>query len=100
MKHDIAQTTPSAVDAQHQAAPPPEPLLDGFAFRARTRLSTADDVTVAEEGETCERVDPRSLRPLLAAGLIAPTEAAPVTALPSSADEDLPRRRAADRGDR
>lgn len=40
--------------------------LNGQDFRARVRLSTTDDVTLADIGETCERVPVVSLAPLLA----------------------------------
>lgn len=42
----------------------------GKRFRALRRLSTKDDVTLAEIGETCERVPVESLAPLLASGKI------------------------------
>jgi hypothetical protein len=44
--------------------------LNGTDFRALRRLSTKDDVTLAEIGETCERVPVASLAPLLASGKI------------------------------
>lgn len=53
----------------HDAAP-----LDGANFRARVRLSTKDDVTLALVGETCERVPISSLAGLLASRKIAPLE--------------------------
>jgi len=46
--------------------------LKGKNFRAVRRLSTAADETLAEEGETCERVPVQSLAPLLASGHIEP----------------------------
>ena len=51
-----------------------EPPLDGARFRAVHRLSTAADETLADVGETCERVPPASLAPLLAAGHIEPID--------------------------
>jgi hypothetical protein len=48
--------------------------LSGKDFRACVRLSTKADVTLAEAGDTCERVPVQSLRPLLEAGRIAPVE--------------------------
>lgn len=46
--------------------------LNGKDFRARVRLSTKDDVTLALVGETCERVPPSSLPALLASRKIEP----------------------------
>jgi hypothetical protein len=46
--------------------------LNGKDFRALRRLSTKDDVTLAEVGETCARVPVKSLAPLLASGKIEP----------------------------
>ena len=40
--------------------------LTGADYRACVRLSTKDDETLAEIGETCERVPVDSLAPLLA----------------------------------
>lgn len=48
--------------------------LRGDDFRAVRRLSDAHDVTLADVGETCERVPVASLAPLLASGHIAPVE--------------------------
>lgn len=45
-------------------------ILEGKDYRALRRLSDADDHTLAEVGETCERVPPASLEPLLASGHI------------------------------
>lgn len=39
--------------------------LNGKDFRALTRISSRDNTTVAEIGETCERVDPSALGWLL-----------------------------------
>jgi len=47
-----------------------EPALQGKDYRALRRLSDHDDVTLAEVGETCERVPAESLAPLLASGHI------------------------------
>lgn len=44
--------------------------LQGKDFRARVRLSTKADLTLAEPGETCERVATASLAGLLAGGHI------------------------------
>ena len=44
--------------------------LKGQDYRARRRLSDQDDHTLAEVGETCERVPVESLEPLLASGHI------------------------------
>ncbi len=44
--------------------------LAGNDYRAVHRLSTKDDETLAEVGETCERVPVASLAPLLASGHI------------------------------
>jgi len=46
--------------------------LKGKNFRAVRRLSTAADETLADEGQTCERVPVESLAPLLASGHIEP----------------------------
>ncbi len=48
------------------------PDLNGRDFRALRRLSTKDDRTLAEVGDTCERVPASSLAPLLASGKIEP----------------------------
>lgn len=48
--------------------------LNGADFRARVRLSTKDDQTLALPGETCERVPVVSLQLLLASRKIAPVE--------------------------
>jgi hypothetical protein len=50
--------------------------LNGKHFRARVRLSTKDDETLAEAGETCERVPVASLPGLLASERIEPIDAA------------------------
>lgn len=50
--------------------------LQGKDFRARVRLSTKADVTLAEPGETCERVAAASLPGLLAGGSIEPVDRA------------------------
>lgn len=49
---------------------------DGRQFRAMTRLSTRANETLAVMGQTCERVPPVSLAPLLASGRIEPADAA------------------------
>jgi len=46
--------------------------LDGRQYRAVRRLSTKGDLTLAEPGETCERVPPESLSWLLSEGKIVP----------------------------
>lgn len=46
--------------------------LNGKDFRALRRLSTKDDTTLADVGETCERVPATSLAALLASGKIEP----------------------------
>lgn len=48
--------------------------LQGTDYRAVRRLSDAQDVTLAEVGETCARVPVESLAPLLASGHIAPID--------------------------
>jgi len=48
--------------------------LQGTDYVAIRRLSDKDDVTLAEAGETCDRVPPESLAPLLASGHIAPVD--------------------------
>jgi hypothetical protein len=50
--------------------------LHGADYRAVRRLSTRDNVTLAEAGETCARVPVESLAPLLASGHIEPVTAA------------------------
>lgn len=57
----------------HDAAP-----LDGADYRARVRLSTKDDETLARPGETCERVPVSSLPGLLASRKIEPLPVADV----------------------
>jgi hypothetical protein len=51
--------------------------LQGTDYRAVRRLSTADDVTLAEVGETCAKVPVESLAPLLASGHIEPIDPSP-----------------------
>lgn len=46
--------------------------MNGKDYRALRRLSNAKDETLAEVGETCERVPATSLPALLASGKIAP----------------------------
>lgn len=46
--------------------------LTGAHYRAVVRLSTRDNTTLAEAGETCARVPVESLAPLLASGKIEP----------------------------
>lgn len=46
--------------------------LDGRQYRAVRRLSTKGDLTLAEPGETCERVPAESLPWLLSEGKIVP----------------------------
>ena len=46
--------------------------LDGRNYRALRRLSTREDLTLAEAGETCDRVPQSSLPVLLRTGKIAP----------------------------
>ena len=50
--------------------------LHGADFRARVRLSTKDDETLALAGEPCTRVPASSLEALLAGGQIEPVDAA------------------------
>lgn len=50
----------------------PVPLLNGADFRALRRLSTKDNLTLAEVGQSCARVPASSLAALLASGKIAP----------------------------
>lgn len=50
--------------------------LTGKDFRACVELTSKDGAVVAGVGETCERVDPRSLGWLLAQGHVVPIEAA------------------------
>lgn len=50
--------------------------LQGHDFRARVRLSTPDDETLALAGEPCARVPVESLAWLLAGGQIEPVDAA------------------------
>lgn len=54
--------------------------LDGKDFVARARLSDRADNTIAEVGDTCERVQASSLPWLLAGGYIAPAPPAPAPA--------------------
>ena len=49
--------------------------MNGADYIATKRLSNLNDETVAEVGQTCERVNPDSLGWLLKQGLIVPTEA-------------------------
>lgn len=56
---------------------PDPPQLHGADYRAVHRLSTGDDETLAEIGQTCERVPPVSLPWLLADGLIEPVQPPP-----------------------
>lgn len=51
----------------------------GSDYRARVRLSTKDDVTLAEVGETCVRVPESSLPLLLASRKIEPLPIAEAT---------------------
>ena len=51
--------------------------LHGAAFVATTRLSTLKDETLAEAGETCERVPASSLPWLLEQGQITPVTPEP-----------------------
>ena len=46
--------------------------MNGADYRARVRLSTKDDTTLAEVGETCERVPASSLPGLLTSRKIEP----------------------------
>lgn len=48
--------------------------LNGKDFRALRRLSTKDDTTLANVGQTCEKVPTSSLAALLASGKIEPIE--------------------------
>lgn len=50
--------------------------MTGKDFRARVRLSTKADVTLADVGETCDRVPPASLPGLLASRKIERVETA------------------------
>jgi hypothetical protein len=51
--------------------------LHGKDYVALRRLSRPDDTTLAEVGQTCERVPVASLEPLLASGKIAPAPEKP-----------------------
>jgi len=62
----------SASDLKRVAAP--VAARPGERYRATTRLSAKDNTTLAEVGETCERVDPESLPWLLAQGHIEAVE--------------------------
>lgn len=76
-----------------------EPALNGADYRAVVRLSTADDVTLAEAEETCERVPVHSLRALWLAGWIRPISETPTPTVPEQSVLDTtkkPRRRATD----
>lgn len=59
--------------------------VNGADYRARVRLSTKDDETLALEGETCERVPASSLNGLLISGLIEPI--APAVDVPHAPTE-------------
>jgi hypothetical protein len=50
--------------------------LKGKDFRALRRLSTKDDRTLADVGQTCEKVPVSSLPALLASGKIEPVKKA------------------------
>ncbi len=62
----------SAGDHQGQAAT--EVARPGARYRAKTRLSAKDNTTLADSGETCDRVNPESLPWLLEQGLIEAVE--------------------------
>lgn len=51
--------------------------LNGADYVALRRLSDRDDRTLAQVGETCDRVPPASLPALLASGKIAPVVSKP-----------------------
>ena len=81
----VINKRPDIEDVPATAGDPPEgsaadlaahpwKALDGARFIARRRLSDSDDETLADVGETCERVPVTSLRALLEAGHIAPKE--------------------------
>lgn len=55
----------------------PAPPLRGADYRAVHRLSTGADETLAEPGETCDRVPSESLPLLLAHGYIEPATPPP-----------------------
>ena len=50
--------------------------LDGMNFIATTRISNLVDDTIADVGETCERVPPDDLADLLHQGAIVPVDQA------------------------
>lgn len=62
--------------------------LDGKDFRARVELTNKANDVVAAVGETCERVDPKSLGWLFEQRLIEPTEQA-WQDLSQSANDDV-----------
>lgn len=51
--------------------------LNGADYRAMRRLSSKDNQTFAEVGETCERVPVESLPALVASGKIVPVASSP-----------------------
>ena len=64
----------------------------GHAYRAIRRLSTKADETLAEAGQTCERVPAASLPALLASGkieaVVAPSTAGDDNVLPNVSDQN------------
>jgi len=63
---------PPAEPAKPATHEPVQAALDGSKYRAVHRLSNAADETLADVGDTCEKVPPQSLRPLVEAGHIEP----------------------------
>jgi hypothetical protein len=61
--------------------------LKGADFRALRRLSTADDETLAEIGDTCERVPAESLEGLIGHGYIEPAGDRAVRETPDPVDD-------------
>lgn len=64
------------------------PPLNGTHFRAVRRLSTGHDETLADVGETCERVPASSLSWLLTDRLIEPIEPPPAPVADAREDHD------------
>ncbi len=64
--------------------------LNGKDFRARVELTNKANQSVAHVGETCERVDPKSLGWLFEQKLIEPTEQAWQDLSQSATEKDAP----------
>jgi hypothetical protein len=74
-KQPELEGVPPPTDVTAATSPVDVPqVLEGAHLVARRRLSTADDQTLADVGETCERVPAASLRALFEAGHIAMKE--------------------------